>query len=232
MSGLAAIDDLLIDDRYKGIPGGIPPFRLAEMGSRGWNVLRGDLPLPLAVLKESALAHNSQWMQKFLALSGAKFAPHGKTTMAPQLFRRQLDDGAWGITLATMQQVQVARRFGMSRILLANEVVDPRAIDFVVEELARDKQFEFLCLVDSAAGVELLAAAVKRQSLSRPFEVLLEAGLSGGRAGCRSMEEALQVARAVHRNAPYLALRGVEGFEGIIAEPTPAESSAKVREFL
>ena len=232
MPGLAVIDDLLIDDRYKGIPGGTSPFPLAEIGRRGWNVLRGDLPLPIAVLKESALSHNSRWMQKFLALSGAKFAPHGKTTMAPQLFQRQLDDGAWGITLATMQQVQVARRFGFSRILLANEVVDPSAVEYVIEELARDERFEFWCLVDSVSNVELLASAVKKQRLSRPFEVLLEVGLSGGRAGCRSMDDALKVARAVRSHSPNLALRGVEGFEGIISEPTPAESSIKVRAFL
>src|SRR5688572_15804887 len=131
MLKLSAIDDLSIDDRYKGIPGGTPAFPLKGLGTRGWNVLRGDVPLPLAVLKESALAHNRGWMQKFLALSGAQLAPHGKTTMAPQLFQMQLEDGAWGITLATMQQVQVARRFGCSRILLANELVDPRAIDYV-----------------------------------------------------------------------------------------------------
>lgn len=232
MPNLATIDEILIDDRYKGIPGGTPAFSLKEMGRRGWNVLRGDVPLPVAVLKESALAHNSDWMQRFLALSGVKLAPHGKTTMSPQLFQRQMDDGGWGITLATMQQVQVARRFGFSRILLANELVDPLSIAFVVSELQRDRSFEFLCLVDSVAGVKLLARQVKEQHLSRPVDVLLEGGLSGGRSGCRSLTEALEVARAVKNHSPHLALRGVEGFEGIIAEPTPVQSAAKVREFL
>lgn len=232
MLNLSAIDELSLDDRYKGIPGGTAAFPLKELGRRGWNVLRGDIPLPLAVLNDSALAHNRQWMQRFLALSGAQFAPHGKTTMAPQLFQMQLEDGAWGITLATMQQVQVARRFGCSRILLANELVDPRAIDYIAGELARDAGFEFLCLVDSVVGVERLAAAVKKHGLKRPLEVLLEGGLAGGRTGCRSLSEAHDVALAVHRNAPQLALRGVEGFEGIIAEATPQASAAKVREFL
>jgi D-serine dehydratase len=171
-------------------------------------------------------------MQRFLALSGAKFAPHGKTTMAPQLFAMQIRDGAWGITLATVQQVQVARRFGCSRLLLANELIDPRGIEFVLDELKRDPAFEFLCLVDSVAGVELLAGKVKEHGLSRPLEVLLEGGIAGGRAGCRTPSEGLEVARAVKRHSPYLALRGIEGFEGIISEPTPAQSSAKVREFL
>ena len=152
--------------------------------------------------------------------------------MAPQLFQMQLEDGAWGITLATMQQVQVARRFGCSRILLANELIDPRAIDYIVAELARDKDLEFLCLVDSVVGVEALAATVKRHGLDRPLEVLLEGGLAGGRTGCRTMQDAMEVARAVKQRAPHLALRGVEGFEGIIAEATPQASAAKVKEFL
>src|SRR5436190_5705802 len=183
---LSAIEDLPIDDRYKGIPGGTAPFPLKDLGYRGWNVLRSDVPLPLAVLKESALAHNRQWMKRFLALSGAQFAPHGKTTMAPQLFQMQLEDGAWGITLATMQQVQVARRFGCQRILLANEITDPRAMEYIVKELARDESFEFHCLVDSVAGVEALAGAAKQHGLRRPLEVLLEGGLAGGRTGCRT----------------------------------------------
>ena len=41
--------------------------RLRAIGGQGWNVLRGDLPLPLAVIRESALAHNHAWMRDFTA---------------------------------------------------------------------------------------------------------------------------------------------------------------------
>src|SRR3546814_3083454 len=92
------------------MPGGGAPFRLGDIGRQGWNVLRGDLPFPLAVLKESAVAHNGAWMMDFLRRAGGvRIAPHGKTTMSPQLFARQLADGAWGITVATVQQLQVCR---------------------------------------------------------------------------------------------------------------------------
>lgn len=229
---LSVLENSLVDDLFKGIPGGVAPFRLAEMGQRDWNVLRQDLPLPLAVLKTSALAHNSQWMRRFLALSGAKLCPHGKTTMSPQLFAEQLADGAWGITLANVSQVQVARRFGVSRILLANQLVGKQAIEFVVSELIRDPSFEFLCLVDSVRGVELLAAEVRRQKLSRSVEVLVEGGVAGLRCGCRDLESALTVARAVKQSEPALALRGVEGFEGVITGETPQEAAAKIRTYL
>ena len=41
---------------------------------------------------------------------GIDLAPHGKTTMSPQLFRRQLDAGAWGLTFATVTQLRGRRR--------------------------------------------------------------------------------------------------------------------------
>jgi D-serine dehydratase len=228
---LTEIDASLLDGRTKGMPGGIAPFPLRDIGRHGWNVLREDLPLPLAVLKESALAHNSAWMRDFLARSGAVIAPHGKTTMAPQLFARQLADGAWGMTLATPQQVAVARSFGVSRIVMANQLVGRAAMRFVLEEIGRDPAFDFYCIVDSVEHVGKLAAAAQAVAPGRPLQVLLEGGIVGGRTGVRDRATGLAVARAVQAAAPHLALRGVEGFEGLVGG-TRAEMEAQVRAFL
>jgi len=232
MMDLAPLDGLLLDHRTKGIPGGTPPFPLGAIGVKQWNVLREDMTLPVAVLKDLALAHNGAWMRRFLDASGAAIAPHGKTTMSPQLFARQLADGAWAMTLATIQQVQVARDFGVDRIVLANQLVGRQAIRYVVSELKRDPGFEFYCLVDAAANVAALAAAAREAGLDRPLQVLLEGGYPGGRTGCRDLEAALDVARAVKQAAPVLALRGVEGFEGLFHGATTAETAGQVARFL
>src|SRR5690349_13546286 len=118
--GMSAGDDGMVDGRTKGIPPGAGPMPLAGVGQMGWNVLAEDMPLPLAVLKVSALEHNGRWMRRFLEMTGTALAPHGKTTMSPALFERQLADGAWGMTLATVQQVRVACEAGIGRIVLAN----------------------------------------------------------------------------------------------------------------
>src|SRR5687767_4536159 len=138
-SGMSAIDlsgieGSLIDGRTKGVPPGAEPMALSAMGGQGWNVLREDLPLPLAVLKRSALERNSAYMRGFLAMTGAAIAPHGKTTMSPQLFARQIADGAFAITLATVQQIRVARDYGFDRILLANQVTGALAARYMAEE--------------------------------------------------------------------------------------------------
>ena len=237
MRGLDEIDDIMMDGRVKGMPGGVAPFRLGDIGAKGWNVLRGDLPMPLAVLKEEALSYNSAWMMDFLRRAGGvRIAPHGKTTMSPQLFARQLADGAWGITVATVHQMQVCRAYGVGRIVFANQLVDRPAIRYVLDEMAADPDFEFWALADSVEGVERLAAAARERGIGRPVRLLLEGGMAGGRTGVRSVEQAVEVARAVAAATPYLALCGVEGFEGLVDGPAhgpgAAEVNAKVQAFL
>lgn len=212
---LQSIAESLVEPGTKGLPPKADALRLGDFGKQGWNVLRHDLPLPLAVLKDSALRHNSRAMRRFLEKTGSRLCPHGKTTMAPQLFQRQLEDGAWGITAATVSHVIAYRRFGVARIFFANQLVDPVGIDFVLEEMARDPDFDFYCLVDSLAGIDLLRRRAAARNCGRPLQVAVEVGVEGGRSGARSHTDAMALARAVHEACPLLALRGVEAFEGV-----------------
>ena len=223
-------DGVMVDGRTKGIPPGEGPLPLSDIGSRGWNVLREDMTLPLAVLKVAALDHNGRWMRRFLDATGTALAPHGKTTMSPDLFDRQLADGAWGMTLATVQQVRVARESGISRIVLANQLVGRQAIDYIAAELAGDPAFDFYCLVDSIDGVRQLAERLAPNPPGRPFQVMVEIGAMGGRTGCRTDDAALAVARAVKQAEPLLALRGVEGYEGMVRGEGDRDDA--IREFL
>ncbi|PZP90900.1 MAG: amino acid deaminase [Variovorax paradoxus] len=229
----AQIDaDLPLTGNDKGMPCGIAPLRIDQVAAQGWNVLKEDLPLPLAVLKQQALAHNSAWMRDFLADSGAQISPHGKTSMSPQLFALQEQDGAWAITISTAHQLHVVRSAGFKRIVMANQLLGRKSIDYVLDELKRDPDFEFYCLVDSVEGVELLAEAARAREVGRPLQVLLEGGFQSGRTGCRSLEQAMSTARAVHAASPYLCLSGVEGFEGMIRRPTTEETLSAVQDFL
>ncbi|WP_035660696.1 amino acid deaminase [Bradyrhizobium sp. Ec3.3] len=222
----------MLDDCTKGIPAGTLPFPIEEIGNKGWNVLAEDLTLPVAVLKQRDIEHNSAWMQTFLTAGGAHIAPHGKTTMSPELFNVQIADGAWGITLATAHQVQVARKFGFRRIFLANQLIGKAAIAGVLNEIENDATFEFYCIADSVANVATLARAATETGLTRPLNVLVELGYQGGRTGCRTSEEALDVARAIAAAPGRLALAGVEGFEGLMRGDTAAESKAMVDAYL
>src|SRR6201996_3336333 len=199
------------------------------------NILREDLPLPVAVLRTSVLERNLAEFQQFSEAAGVLLCPHGKTTMAPALFRRQLAAGSWGLTFANGGQVRAARQHGVPRIFYANELVGAADIRYICGELRRDPGFEFFCLADSVAGVGLLAdriAALGPDGPGRPVNVLVEGGLAGARCGVRDVATAVEVAEAVRAAAPHLALAGGEGFEGLARARDGGDREPVVREFL
>ena len=227
---LAGLEEQLLRPGVKGLPI-TAPLRQGALGVQGWNVLRGDTSFPVAILKSSALRHNLDWMRRFCAQYGATLAPHGKTTMSPQLFGAQLANGAWGITLASATQVRVAHRFGVRRVLLANQLVARADIHSVLQLMHDDPDFELFALVDSIEGVARLAGAVAAHPLARPLPLLVELGLAGKRAGCRLEADAMAVARAVAA-APGLQLAGIEGYEGLLVSPDRAADVQAVDDFL
>lgn len=165
---------------------------------------------PLLTLDAAAIEHNTAVMVGWAAQYGVHLAPHGKTTMAPQLWRLLLDAEAWGLTLATPWQAQVAHAHGIRDVILPSPILDPGARRWIVG--AADEGLRLRCWADSEAAVEAMATMAGGSSLP----VLVELGGAGGRTGARSVDDALRVARAIER-APGLHLAGVAGYEGALA---------------
>jgi D-serine deaminase-like pyridoxal phosphate-dependent protein len=176
----------------------------------GLSLLEG-VSLPAAVVFDSALTHNIAWMQRFADDHGAKLAPHGKTTMTPALFRRQLDAGAWGITLATAVQCAAAFEHGVKRLLMANQLVGTPNMAIVAGLVERGA--DYFCLVDSVANVEALDRYFARRGLV--VQALVELGVPGGRCGVRDDAELETVVDAI-AGSPAVTLCGIEGYEGLI----------------
>ncbi|KTC14884.1 amino acid deaminase [Pseudomonas viridiflava] len=180
--------------------------------ARPGDSLVSDVSLPALVVHQQALDHNIRWMQTFATNSGAELAPHGKTSMVPALFRRQIEEGAWGMTLATAVQTQAAYAHGVRRILMANQLVGQPNMALIAELLA-DSTFEFHCMVDHPDNVAALGAFFAERGLR--LNVMIEYGVPGGRCGCRTEAQVLELADAVLAQ-PSLALTGIEGYEGVI----------------
>ena len=161
-----AADDFLdpwIDASQKGFPHHSAPLRRSQIGAQGWNVLAGDLPLPLAVIKRAVLQHNLAWMQDFAKGQGLGLAPHGKTSMSPQLFRLQLDAGAWGMTFATVTQMRVGLAAGARRCLIANQVLADIDLDCIAALLRSQPDLRLIFLVDSLAQLGQIGRASCRE---------------------------------------------------------------------
>jgi D-serine deaminase-like pyridoxal phosphate-dependent protein len=145
--------------------------------------------------------------------------------MAPQLVAEQFDAGATGVTVATVRQARILRAFGVSTLLVANQVVDPGEVTWLASDAAEHAESPVSCFVDSVDGVELLA----RRGAGVPTPVLLEVGHVGGRSGVRTVGEAVQVGTAATRSAS-VALMGVAAFEGSVRAGAWEQTEAGVRE--
>jgi D-serine dehydratase len=220
-----------LDATTKGYPPGAPPLPLSAIGAQRWSLLGGDLPFPQAVLLDSALAHNHAWMRDFTAATGVLLAPHGKTTMAPQIFAQQLAAGAWGITVATVQQLGICVRYGVRRVLMANQLIGDAEIAAVValQDAHRDLEFHFL--VDSAAQLAAIERVLSARPPGRPLSALVEVGVPGGRTGFRSHADALALARALHRSE-HVTLAGIECYEGLQVKGDSAADERRVGELI
>ncbi|MFC8870855.1 amino acid deaminase [Streptomyces sp. NPDC057148] len=226
---LAKLAEEHIDHRFKGLPPDAYGLTVAELAGQRRNLFTGGFTTPVLALSAERLEHNLKLMETYSARHGLAFAPHGKTSMAPQLFHRQIEHGAWGITLAVPHQVRVARGFGIQRVFLANELVDAAALRWISSELDADPDFRFVCYVDSVRGVELMDAALTAAGASRPVDVVVElAAGEGARTGVRTEAECAAVADAV-AGARTLRLAGVAGYEGEVPDADPDKVHAWLR---
>jgi D-serine deaminase-like pyridoxal phosphate-dependent protein len=226
---LAKLAEEHVDHRFKGLPPDAYGLTVAELAGQRRNLFTGGFTTPVLALSAERLEHNLKLMETYSARHGLAFAPHGKTSMAPQLFHRQIEHGAWGITLAVPHQVRVARAFGIGRVFLANELVDAAALSWISAELDADPDFRFVCYVDSVRGVELMDAALTDAGAARPLDVVVELGAGeGARTGVRTEAECAAVADAV-AGARTLRLAGVAGYEGEVPEADPERVHAWLR---
>ena len=182
------------------------------------NLLNQDICLPAAVLKQSAIRHNLNWMQSFANLSNVLLAPHGKTSMTPWLFQQQLAAGAWGLTVATAYQAQIAASAGARRIILANQLIG-KANMALIAGLLQDEIEVFVC-VDHPAQLKELSDFFTPLQLE--LALLIEFGVAGGRCGCRTEAQVMALAGQIN-TLPAISLAGIEFYEGVVKGPAPEQ---------
>ena len=212
---------------HKGYPAWAPPLALSAIGQQGWSVLQPDWPLPSAVIRQTALQHNLGWMQKLVTQAGAELAPHGKTTLSPELFRAQLAAGAWGITLANVAQLAMGVAHGLRRALIANQVLLPHDLQWLAKLLSTHPTLQAPFWLDSPEQLQ----AIEQAAVGLRLDVLIELGLPNGRTGCRQDGQALALARAAHRS-PAVRLVGLACYEGLWAQADSEADTAMVHALL
>jgi D-serine deaminase-like pyridoxal phosphate-dependent protein len=230
-AAVAALADDPLDWRFRGLPASWWGRTSAEICAQRPNLREAGAVGPVCVLHAEALVHNLDTMARWCRERGVELAPHGKTHMAPQLLVGQFNAGACAVTAATVGQVRVFRAFGVRDVILANEVVDEAGLRWLATELDAHPDFQLVCWVDSVRGVDLMTAALSDAGARRPVAVCVEAGMSGGRTGCRGPESVDKVAGWVTAS-PRLRLVGVAGYEAALGHDVTPEAVARVSSYL
>lgn len=169
--------------------------------------------LPELRLNRKALENNVQIMAVWCRERGVELAPHIKTTMCRPIVDMQMAAGAWGVTVATVNQAGIARSWGYRKVLIANQVVDLAALLELRRWLEEDPSLQISCLVDSREGLDQAVRAFS--GAPRPLMLLLDVGAPGGRTGIRDLNQALELARQVSSAGSGVYLGGVSGYEGV-----------------
>ncbi|MGP8303225.1 alanine racemase [Streptomyces inhibens] len=169
--------------------------------------------LPELRLHLGALEHNVHLMADWCRAHRLELCPHIKTTMTRPVVERQLTAGAWGVTVATARQADIALSWGVRRILIANQIVHPADLALLRARLDATPDLELYCLVDSVAGLQYARAAFN--GADNPLRLLVDVGVPGGRTGVRGAAEAYELGAAVAKTGDGLLLAGVAGYEGV-----------------
>ncbi|APA97690.1 D-serine ammonia-lyase [Nocardia seriolae] len=226
---VAAVGDTVLGPQHKSLPPAAWGLTVREYLATTPHL--DDLQTPVLTMDRFGLDANRAVMADWATAAGVRLAPHGKTSMSPQLWKEQLDAGAWGITLATGWQVQVGRALGLGRIMLANALLDPTGLRWAAAEIASDPNFELYSWVDGVDSVREMERHLGSAPAGVKLNVIVELGGPHGRTGARGLAAAHEVADAVHAS-PRLRLAGVGGYEGALAHDRTSEGLAAVRHYL
>lgn len=158
-----------------------------------------DLPTPALLVDLDVLETNLRTMQERCDRLGVTLRPHVKTHKCVEIGRMQLDAGARGITVATLEEARAFADAGFDDLTWAFPLIVGR----VDETIAIARRATLRLLVDSAVAIHALEAA------GHPFHVWLKVDCGYHRAGVDpGGDEAYTLARRLH-DSPLLDFDGI-----------------------
>jgi D-serine deaminase-like pyridoxal phosphate-dependent protein len=221
MFDFSEVENTKLNWKYRGLPEGSFGKTISQYLATSPNLFTDGYQWPQAIMLDSSLEHNLTTMNAFCKKHNVELAPHVKTHMSPQLAKRQIDNGSWGVTVANPSQARTFLEFGFKKIIIANEVVNPSSIAFLSTQDA-----EIYFYIDSLTGFEIV-----EKSALRPVNIFLEIGKTAGRTGVRDLALASELVEKVVKSEK-MNFCGVSGYEGTFGKDRSEESINKVRDFL
>lgn len=220
-----------MSDVLKDLVRGIPPGLQADAATIAAHCLApqsGNMPLPVLTMDEPGFEANIELMMRYCRGQQVQIAPHAKTPMSPALAKKLIDAGAWGASVANIQQAAVMLQYGIGKLIFANEVGGVRSGQRLGALLARYPEAECLVFADSRACLASLIEAGK--VCGRPIAVLLELG--AGRAGIRDRAQLENVLQLATQSDAFIQVKGIAVYEGSAEADSESEKTEKIKKLL
>ena len=185
-------------------------------------MLVSDLPTPALLVDRARLHANLDAMQARADAQGVALRPHVKTHKSPAIARMQVERGARGLTVATVEQADAFAEAGFDDLRLASPVVGSTKLERLAALAASGTRISFS--VDSLEGVRRADRAFA--GASQTAEVLIEIDPGYGRCGIDwDDRDALAELAAFVNASEALRLVGLLSHGGDAYGPVPDERS-------
>ena len=162
---------------------------------------------PALVVDLDAMTRNIERMAAYASEHGLRLRPHAKTHKSAWIAAQQIAAGAVGVCVQKTSEAEALAAAGVANIYITNQVIDEA-------KLARLATLAQRCTlavaVDSALGVQRLAAAVKHAGCA--LDVFIEIDVGHGRCGAPPLQAGV-LARGVI--AAGLRFAGLQAYHGL-----------------
>lgn len=186
---------------------------IADFLSTKPNLFTSGFQFPVMILRDSALEHNIKRMASYCKSLGFELAPHVKTPMSPQIAKRQIAAGAWGLTIANFNQARIMFEYGFKKLIIGNEVMEPTSIAEIAK-INGSGAGHIIFYIDSLAGLKIAQDSIANV-VNAKLNVFMEIGAVGGRAGIRDLDLLKTILGEIAKD-DRIYVRGVSGFEGAV----------------
>ena len=182
---------------------------IADFLSTKPNLFTSGFQFPVMILRDSALEHNIKRMASYCKSLGFELAPHVKTPMSPQIAKRQIAAGAWGLTIANFNQARIMFEYGFKKLIIGNEVMEPTSIAEIAK-INGSGAGHIIFYIDSLAGLKIAQDSIANVANAK-LNVFMEIGAVGGRAGIRDLDLLKTILGEIAKD-DRIYVRGVSGF--------------------
>jgi D-serine deaminase-like pyridoxal phosphate-dependent protein len=159
-----------------------------------------ELSTPAALIDIQRMQSNIDRMQTRMTKLGVAFRPHVKTTKCVEIAQMQMSAGASGITVSTLKEAEQFFNAGITDILYAVGMVQPK-LKQAAALLAKGCKLKVVA--DSQSAAQAIVDFSKLHDVN--FEVWIEVDTDSHRSGVKpESSELLQIGRLLHEGGATL----------------------------